>query len=78
MLLETLTRRLSALAGKHPWNKKHIYVMTRNPKTGLYERTYLDLRYEYDTGRPYFVPCQNQDKIRARERKTNGKGRRRT
>lgn len=67
MRIMTLVKQLSLCTDKSPWQKLHIYVLDRDPRTGLYERTYLDLRRRPD-GRPYFVPSPNQERLRAQDR----------
>lgn len=76
MRIMTLVKQLSLCTDTSPWQKLHIYVLDRNPRTGLYERTYLDLRYRPD-GRPYFVPNQNQEKLRERDRRQESRRARR-
>ena len=67
MRITTLVKKLSTLTDPNPWQKLHIYVLARNPRTGLYERTYLDLKHRPD-GRPYFIQSKNQTKIREQDR----------
>ena len=49
------------------WQGRHIYMLAYDPRTGQWNRTYLDLRFTYMDGRPYFVPADDQDAIRARD-----------
>lgn len=70
MLIKTVIKQLGA-AGRFNamfWQNRHIYMLTRDSTTGQWKRVYLDLKFTYADGRPYFVEAKYQAAIRGKDK----------